>query len=51
MCDGNCCVPLWCVQNNIAEATLKKLKKYIDNPKFVPDIVEKTSKVQYINTL
>ena len=24
---------------------LKKLKKYIDNPKFQPDIVEKTSKV------
>ena len=34
-----------CAQNNIAEATLKKLKKYIDNPKFVPDVVEKTSKV------
>ena len=35
------CVPL---QDNIPDAMLKKLKKYIENPKFVPDIVEKTSK-------
>ncbi|KAL5497490.1 hypothetical protein EMCRGX_G013965 [Ephydatia muelleri] len=26
------------------ESTLKKLKKYIDNPKFLLEIVEKTSK-------
>ncbi len=32
------------LQDNIAESTLKKLKKYIDNPKFQPEIVEKTSK-------
>lgn len=31
-------------QDNIPESTLKKLKKYIENPKFQPDIVEKTSK-------
>ena len=33
------------LKDNIPENTLKKLKKYIDNPKFIPDIVEKTSKV------
>ena len=32
-------------KDNVADSTLKKLKKYIDNPKFVPEIVEKTSKV------
>jgi len=32
-------------KNNIPDAMLKKLKKYIDNPKFVPDAVEKVSKV------
>ena len=32
------------LQDNISDATIKKLKKYIENPKFVPDIVEKTSK-------
>eukprot|EP00731_Ephydatia_muelleri_P001617 Em0001g1617a len=31
-------------KDNIPESTLKKLKKYIDNPKFLPEIVEKTSK-------
>ena len=31
-------------QDNIPDSTLKKLKKYIENPRFVPDIVEKTSK-------
>ncbi|XP_033099985.1 dynein heavy chain 6, axonemal-like [Anneissia japonica] len=31
-------------KDNIPDSLLKKLKKYIDNPKFVPDIVEKTSK-------
>ncbi|XP_028414460.1 dynein heavy chain 6, axonemal-like [Dendronephthya gigantea] len=31
-------------KDNISDATLKKLKKYMDNPKFVPEIVEKTSK-------
>ena len=32
------------LQDNIPESTLKKLKKYIDNPRFVPETVEKTSK-------
>jgi dynein heavy chain len=31
-------------KENIAESTLKKLKKYIDNPKFHPEIVSKSSK-------
>ncbi|KAL9959258.1 hypothetical protein ACROYT_G032565 [Oculina patagonica] len=31
-------------KDNIADSTLKKLKKYIDNPKFTPEIVEKVSK-------
>ncbi|KAH3860157.1 hypothetical protein DPMN_023048 [Dreissena polymorpha] len=31
-------------KDNIGEATLKKLKKYIDNPKFIPDEVVKVSK-------
>ncbi|XP_071942686.1 dynein axonemal heavy chain 6-like [Antedon mediterranea] len=31
-------------KDNIADSLLKKLKKYIENPKFVPEIVEKTSK-------
>ena len=35
---------LFITQENISEAMLKKLKKYIENPKFLPDIVEKTSK-------
>ena len=32
-------------KDNIPEKILRALKKYIDNPKFVPEIVEKTSKV------
>ena len=31
-------------KDNIPERILKNLRKYIDNPKFVPDIVEKTSR-------
>ncbi|XP_041356323.1 dynein heavy chain 6, axonemal-like isoform X2 [Gigantopelta aegis] len=31
-------------KDNIPEATLKKLKKYIENPKFVPEAVEKVSR-------
>ncbi|XP_071825285.1 dynein axonemal heavy chain 6-like isoform X2 [Apostichopus japonicus] len=31
-------------KEKIPDSTLKKLKKYIENPKFVPEIVEKTSK-------
>ena len=32
-------------KDNISEALLKKLKKYIENPKFTPEVVEKVSKV------
>ena len=32
-------------KDNIPEKMLKQLKKYIDNPKFVPEQVEKVSKV------
>lgn len=32
-------------KDNIGEPMLRKLKKYIDNPKFTPDQVEKVSKV------
>lgn len=32
-------------KDNIGEAILKKLKKYIDNPKFIPEEVAKVSKV------
>jgi len=32
-------------KDNMPDAMLKKLKKYVDNPKFVPDAVEKVSKV------
>ena len=32
-------------KENIADPILRKLKKYIENPKFVPEVVEKTSKV------
>ena len=32
------------MQDNIPDAMLKKLKKYVENPKFIPEIVEKTSK-------
>ena len=34
-------------KDNIPEMMLKKLKKYIENPKFVPEAVEKVSKVFY----
>lgn len=32
-------------KDSISETALKKLKKYIEHPKFLPEIVEKTSKV------
>ena len=32
-------------KDNVPDALLKKLKKYIENPKFTPDAVEKVSKV------
>ena len=35
-------------KDNIPDKTLKALKKYIDNPKFVPEVVEKVSKVELI---
>ena len=38
-------------KDNIPEKLLRQLKKYIDNPKFVPDIVEKTSKVCFHSIL
>uniref|UniRef100_A0A1X7UKU1 AAA+ ATPase domain-containing protein n=2 Tax=Amphimedon queenslandica TaxID=400682 RepID=A0A1X7UKU1_AMPQE len=31
-------------KDNIPDSTLKRLKKYVDDPQFEPDIVEKTSK-------
>ncbi|XP_071788570.1 dynein axonemal heavy chain 6-like isoform X3 [Asterias amurensis] len=31
-------------KDNVPDSLLKKLKKYIENPRFVPDVVEKTSK-------
>ncbi|XP_038058163.1 dynein heavy chain 6, axonemal-like isoform X3 [Patiria miniata] len=31
-------------KDNVPDSYLKKLKKYIENPKFVPEVVEKTSK-------
>ena len=33
-------------KDNVPDSLLKKLKKYIENPRFVPDVVEKTSKVR-----
>ena len=33
-------------KDNIADSMLKKLKKYMDNPKFTPEAVEKVSKVR-----
>ena len=33
-------------KDNISDVILKKLKKYIENPKFIPDEVAKTSKVR-----
>jgi dynein heavy chain, axonemal len=32
-------------KDHIADALLKKLKKYTENPKFTPEAVEKVSKV------
>ena len=32
-------------KDNISQGTQNKLKKYIENPKFTPDVVEKVSKV------
>ena len=32
-------------KDHVPESLLKKLKKYIDNPKFTPEAVEKVSKV------
>lgn len=40
----NLTLPLTLPEDNIPESTLKKLKKYIDNPKFLLEIVENTSK-------
>jgi len=37
-------------KDNISEAILKKLKKYIDNPKFIPEEVAKVSKVRNTST-
>jgi dynein heavy chain len=33
-------------KDSIPDSMLKKLKKYVDNPNFVPEKVEKVSKVQ-----
>ncbi|XP_047126546.1 dynein axonemal heavy chain 6 isoform X3 [Hydra vulgaris] len=35
-------------KDNIPDSALKKLKKYIENPKFLPEIAEKSSKVCWI---
>jgi len=44
-CSLSCCLCSLLFQDNISDSTLKKLKKYIDNPKFTPENVEKVSKV------
>lgn len=36
-------------KDNISDPVLKKLKKYIDNPKFIPEEVMKVSKVSYVH--
>ena len=36
---------LFSFQDNIPDSSLRKLKKYIDNPNFLPEIAEKSSKV------
>lgn len=33
------------LKDNIPDLMLKKIKKYIDDPKFVPEVAEKSSKV------
>jgi hypothetical protein len=38
-------------KDNINEVLLKKLKKYIENPRFTPDAVEKVSKVHLAVTV
>ena len=41
-------------KDTIPDSLVRKLKKYIDNPKFTPDEVMKVSKVgnfQYLNAL
>ena len=35
-------------KDNISDAVLRKLKKYIENPKFTPEAVEKVSKVTIV---
>lgn len=35
-------------KDNIPQSKLKKLQKYISNPKFIPEVVEKVSKVSNI---
>ena len=47
-CNLSCCLRFLLFQDNISDSTLKKLKKYIDNPKFTPENVEKVSKVCYL---
>ena len=42
--EPNICIHSSYRQDNIPDSTLKKLKKYIENPRFVPEVVEKTSK-------
>jgi len=32
-------------KDNISDAILRKLKKYVENPKFTPETVEKVSRV------
>jgi len=32
-------------KDNVQESTMKKLRKYLENPKFTPEAVEKVSKV------
>ena len=33
------------LKDNIPDLMLRKIKKYIDDPKFVPEVAEKSSKV------
>jgi dynein heavy chain len=35
-------------KDNIPDALLKKVKKYIENPKFTPEAVERVSKVSKV---
>ena len=36
-------------KDHISDSSLKRLKKYIDNPKFQPEHVEKVSKVSKLD--